>query len=176
MSSELTHDDVRRILELVDSAEHLEEMELVYGGIRLHLRRSGAGPAPMMASMPAPAPVAATAPAAATAAAAATVSPAHTLAPPATPAATSVPPGMVAIRAPMLGTFYRAPAPGEKPFVEVGQRVKADDTVCLIEVMKLFNSLRAGVDGKIAQILVENGGLVEYDQMLILVEPARGRK
>ena len=169
MSSELTHEDVRKILELVDGAEHLEEMELVYAGIRLHVRRAGGGGermAPAMASAPA-----AVAPAVPVATRA--VDPAHTLAPPASPAQSSVPAGMVAVRAPMLGTFYRAPAPGEKPFVEVGQRVKADDTVCLIEVMKLFNSLRAGVDGKVVQVLVENGGLVEYDQALILIEPAR---
>jgi acetyl-CoA carboxylase biotin carboxyl carrier protein len=72
----------------------------------------------------------------------------------------------------MLGVFYRAPAPGEKPFVEVGQRVRADDTVCLIEVMKLFNSIRAGVDGEVVEILVENGGLVEFDQALIFIRPA----
>jgi acetyl-CoA carboxylase biotin carboxyl carrier protein len=72
----------------------------------------------------------------------------------------------------MLGVFYRAPAPGEKPFVEVGQRVRADDTVCLIEVMKLFNSIRAGVDGEVIEILVENGGLVEFDQALIFIRPA----
>jgi acetyl-CoA carboxylase biotin carboxyl carrier protein len=72
----------------------------------------------------------------------------------------------------MLGVFYRAPAPGEKPFVEVGQHVRADDTVCLIEVMKLFNSIRAGVDGEVVEILVENGGLVEFDQALIFIRPA----
>ena len=71
----------------------------------------------------------------------------------------------------MLGVFYRASGPGEKPFVEVGQRVRADDTVCLIEVMKLFNTNRAGVDGKVVDILVENGGLVEFDQALIFVAP-----
>jgi acetyl-CoA carboxylase biotin carboxyl carrier protein len=71
----------------------------------------------------------------------------------------------------MLGTFYRAPAPGEKPFVEVGQRVRADDTVCMIEVMKLFNSIRAGVDGEVVKILAENGGLVEFDQALIFIMP-----
>ena len=74
----------------------------------------------------------------------------------------------------MLGIFYRAPAPGEKPFVEVGQRVKADDTVCLIEVMKLFNSIRAGVDGEIVKIFAENSALVEFDQVLICVKPSKG--
>ena len=71
----------------------------------------------------------------------------------------------------MVGTFYRAPAPGEQPFVEVGQPVEATDTVCLIEVMKLFNSLQAGVDGEVAAILVDNEALVEYDQPLVLIRP-----
>ncbi len=71
----------------------------------------------------------------------------------------------------MLGTFYRAPAPNERPFVEVGQRVKADDTVCMIEVMKLFNSIRAGVAGTIVKISVENAQMVEFNQVLIHVKP-----
>jgi acetyl-CoA carboxylase biotin carboxyl carrier protein len=78
---------------------------------------------------------------------------------------------MVTVDAPMLGTFYRSPAPGEKPFVEEGQHVCADDTVCLIEVMKLFNSIRAGVDGQVAKILPENGSLVEFEQPLMFIAP-----
>jgi acetyl-CoA carboxylase biotin carboxyl carrier protein len=81
------------------------------------------------------------------------------------------PEGVIVIRAPMLGTFYRAPAPGQKPFVEVGQRVRADDTVCLIEVMKLFNSIRAGVDGEIFKIMAENASMVEFNQPLIFIFP-----
>ena len=69
----------------------------------------------------------------------------------------------------MLGTFYRAQTPGAPPFVEVGQRVRADDTVCLIEVMKLFNSVKAGVDGVVTQILAENAKLVEYNEVLIII-------
>ena len=69
----------------------------------------------------------------------------------------------------MLGTFYRAQTPGAPPFVEVGQRVRADDTVCLIEVMKLFNSVKAGVDGVVMQILAENAKLVEYNEVLIII-------
>jgi acetyl-CoA carboxylase biotin carboxyl carrier protein len=72
----------------------------------------------------------------------------------------------------MLGTFYRAPAPGEKPFVEVGEAVKADDTVCLIEVMKLFNSITAGTAGRIAEIRAQNAALVEYNEVLIVIDPA----
>ena len=152
---DLSHSDVQSILRIIDSAEHLDEIELVYGGFRLHVVRNGAGNSR-------PARIAAEAPAA-------TAVPAS-----AAPAAeVAVPDGMVAIRAPMLGTFYRASAPGEKPFIEEGQRVRADDTVCLIEVMKLFNSLRAGADGKVAKILVSNGGFVEYNQPLILIAPDR---
>lgn len=163
---ELTHDDVRKILQIIDEAEHLEELDLTYGALRLHVRRRGeATPAPRAET---------SLPAGAAPAQAATATPAPARAPILRPATTqSVPEGMVAIRAPMLGTFYRAPSPGEKPFVEVGQRVKAEDTVCLIEVMKLFNSIRAGVDGKVAQILVDNAGLVEFNQVLLLIEPAR---
>ena len=69
----------------------------------------------------------------------------------------------------MLGTFYRSPAPGEPPFVEVGQRVQTDDTLCLIEVMKLFSSINAGVEGVVKQIFPTNGDLVEFNQILIVV-------
>ncbi|MBI3372574.1 MAG: acetyl-CoA carboxylase biotin carboxyl carrier protein [Betaproteobacteria bacterium] len=160
---DLTHNDVQNILKIIDEAEHLEEIELAYGDFRLHVRRHGA-PAGGGAMHEAPAP------------AASAVPPATASAPPGVAAAPrahaepAVPEGMVAIRAPMLGTFYRAPSPGEKPFVELGQRVKASDTICLIEVMKLFNSITAGVDGRIAQILAENAALVEYRQILILIE------
>ena len=81
--------------------------------------------------------------------------------------------GEIAIRAPMLGTFYRSPAPGDPPFVELGKRVQADDTVCLIEVMKLFSSINAGVDGVVTRILVENGTMVEFGQMLIVIATSR---
>jgi len=76
----------------------------------------------------------------------------------------------LAIRAPMLGVFYRAPKPDAHPFVEVGQFVHNDDVVCIIEVMKLFNTVRAGVQGRIAKICVENAQLVEYNQILFFVE------
>jgi acetyl-CoA carboxylase biotin carboxyl carrier protein len=72
----------------------------------------------------------------------------------------------------MLGTFYRAEAPGAAPFVDVGARVSADTTVCLIEVMKMMNSISAGVEGTIVEICAENAQLVEYGQPLFRVEPA----
>jgi acetyl-CoA carboxylase biotin carboxyl carrier protein len=78
--------------------------------------------------------------------------------------------GLVAVKAPMLGTFYRTPKPGAPPFVEVGTMVNKDDSVCIIEVMKLFNTVKAGVQGRIAQICAEQGQMVEYQQTLFLVE------
>jgi acetyl-CoA carboxylase biotin carboxyl carrier protein len=78
----------------------------------------------------------------------------------------------LAIVSPMLGTFYRAPAPGAPPFVEVGARVAPDTIVCIIEVMKMMNSVPAGVAGVIAEVHVENAEPVEYGQPLFRVEPA----
>jgi len=158
----LTHQDVRDILSMIDAAEHLNEIELTMGGFRLHVVRNGAGGTLLQRAAPVPMaqPVAAAA------------SPAPAAAPAAPSAASeTVPAGVVAIRAPMLGTFYRAPAPNERPFVEVGQRVKASDTVCMIEVMKLFNSIAAGVDGTIVKICAENAAMVEFNQVLIHVKP-----
>ena len=82
-----------------------------------------------------------------------------------------VPDHWVAVRAPNLGTFYRSPKPGAAPYVTVGQTVAADTEVCLIEVMKLFTSVLAGVEGAVRKVLVEDSELVEYDQPLFLIEP-----
>ena len=79
--------------------------------------------------------------------------------------------GQVAITAPMSGTFYRAPAPNAAPFVEVGKRVLASDTVCMIEVMKLFNTIVAGVDGTIVEIVAENEQPVVTGQPVIWIKP-----
>ncbi len=78
-------------------------------------------------------------------------------------------PGFV-LKAPMVGTFYRAPAPGALPFVDVGSVVTEDETVCIIEVMKLMNSVRAGCRGRVADICVENATMVEYSQPLMIIE------
>lgn len=79
--------------------------------------------------------------------------------------------GLVAIKAPILGTFYRRPSPKEPPFVEVGGFVKEDDTVCLIEVMKVFSTVKAGISGRIQKVCAESGELVEFEQVLFLVKP-----
>lgn len=75
------------------------------------------------------------------------------------------------ILSPVVGTFYRAPAPDEPPFVEVGDRVTSGQTVCIIEAMKVMNEIEAEVSGQIVEILIENGQPVEYNQPLMLVNP-----
>lgn len=83
------------------------------------------------------------------------------------------PDGHVVVTAPSLGTFYRAPKPGAPCFVEVGQAVMASTELCLIEVMKLFTTLRAGVPGRVTRILVEDGAMIELGQPLFVID-ARG--
>ena len=80
--------------------------------------------------------------------------------------------GLVEMRAPMVGTFYRAPSPAEPPFVKVGDEVNVGDPLCLIEVMKLFTTIEAQHAGRIAEIGAENAALVEYDQLLFVIEPS----
>jgi acetyl-CoA carboxylase biotin carboxyl carrier protein len=77
----------------------------------------------------------------------------------------------VPVRAPCIGTFYRSPKPGSPPFVTVGQRVTADTEVCIVEVMKLFTTVRAGVAGTVRDVLIADSELVEFDQPLLLIEP-----
>jgi acetyl-CoA carboxylase biotin carboxyl carrier protein len=90
-----------------------------------------------------------------------------------TPAPPQEPPkkNTVYIRSPMVGTFYRAPAPDKPPYVQVGDIIQKGQVVCIIEAMKLFNEIQSEVSGKIVRILVENAQPVEYDQPLFEVEP-----
>ena len=167
----LQHADVRRILELLDTAEHLDSLDLRIGDVVLQARKPGAAPSSAL-------PVEALAPTTATATAAAAPAPAVT--PPPAPAApvtvtspalAEVPDRMIAIRAPMPGTFYRTPAPTQPPFVEEGQQIEASATLCLIEVMKMFNSVPAPAAGRVHSILVEHGQAVEHEQILMIVDP-----
>ena len=75
------------------------------------------------------------------------------------------------IRSPIVGTFYRAPAPGEAPFVEVGDEVKKGQVLCIVEAMKVMNEIESDVDGRVVDILVKNGEPVEYGQVLFLIDP-----
>jgi acetyl-CoA carboxylase biotin carboxyl carrier protein len=104
----------------------------------------------------------------------------HTVAPPAAgapaapaaaPAAVPEPPPGHQITAPMVGTFYAAPSPGAKPFVEIGSTVEAGDTLCVIEAMKMMNQIESDVKGRVVSILCENGSPVEFGQLLFIIEP-----
>lgn len=156
--SELTQNDVQKLLEIIDKMDG-RDVHLEIGELKLHVSRSGNAPlattaAPPQAK-PAPPPGPAPAPAA----------------PPETSAEFEVPPGHVAVRAPTKGVFYRAASPDAKPFVEVGDHVGPEDTVCVLEVMKLFSSLRAEIAGTVTAIPLANETLVEQDQPLIVIRP-----
>ena len=115
-----------------------------------------------------PQPVVAAAPVAAPAPAPAAPAPA----PAAAPAAEEQSSNLVEIKSPMIGTFYRRPSPDKDVFVEVGDQIKAGDTVCVIEAMKLFNEIESEVQGKIVKVLVDDNSPIEYDQPLFLVDPS----
>jgi acetyl-CoA carboxylase biotin carboxyl carrier protein len=86
--------------------------------------------------------------------------------------AQQLPPNAIIVRAPYLGTFYRSPKPGAAPYVEAGDAVTAETELCLVEVMKLFTAVRAGVAGKVFSILATDGQLVQGDQALFVMVPA----
>ena len=149
----LDEDDIREILRLIDESD-VEELRIEIEELSLHVVRGAPGPVDASPAVAAPAPRAAdeghvdTAPEAAT-------------------------DELLTIFAPMLGTFYRAEAPGAPPFVEVGTRVDAHTVVCLIEVMKMMNAVPAGVAGTVVAVCAENAQLVEYDAPLFRVQPDR---
>ena len=88
------------------------------------------------------------------------------------PKVAAIPDGMVPITAPLLGTFYVAPEPGAPPFTQVGATITEDTTVGLIEVMKVFNSVRSGVKGVVSEVVAQNGQFVEHGETLFLVKPS----
>jgi acetyl-CoA carboxylase biotin carboxyl carrier protein len=159
----LSDDDIREILRIIDESD-LTELEIQTEGFSLHVRKGPPSAAATAPAPPAPAPPAPRPP------------PGSQSLPVGEPASTQQAPaptdGLSTITAPMLGTFYRAEAPGKPPFVEVGQQVDPDTIVCIIEVMKMMNSVTAGVSGKIIQISAANAELVEYGQPLFEVGPA----
>lgn len=79
--------------------------------------------------------------------------------------------GLVEVKSPIVGTFYRSPSPDKPPFVKVGDTINAGDVVCIVEAMKLFNEIESEVSGKIVKVLIEDATPVEYDQGLFLVDP-----
>ena len=154
----MSHDDVERIIRLLD-ASHFDELHLELEGLKLDLRRRGAPAAARRMQAEAPG---------STGVAAPTTAEAMPAPPPAAAPATS---GLVEVKAPMLGTFYRSPKPGAEPFVAVGSRVEPGTVIGLVEVMKLMNSVAAGVGGEVVEFVAPDGQLVEYDQVLLRVRP-----
>ncbi len=144
----LSDDDVREILRIV-AASDLDELSLETEGFSLYVRRGGAGGAPAQAAAPRESP--------------------GEPPPSFSPAEVD---GLVTVSAPMLGTFYRAEGPGREPFVEVGSPVGPDTTVCIIEVMKMMNSVAAGVSGTVVEVCQDNAQLVEHGAPLFRVRPA----
>lgn len=165
----LTYAEIAEIIKLID-ASSCEEITLDVDGIRLSMRRGGgpaagggdgadgAGEADEVGAAPGtePGPPAAT--------------PAADGDPPATGAPAPAD-GLSEIRSPMVGTFYRAPSPTAPPFVEVGDEVREDDPLCLIEVMKLYTTISATGPGRVAEIRAENGAMVGTDEILFLIAP-----
>lgn len=90
---------------------------------------------------------------------------------PAQPAKEEAKKNLLEIKAPMVGTFYRAPSPEAPPFVEVGQTIDAGQVVCIIEAMKLMNEIKSEVRGKVVEVVAENGHPIEFGQPLFLIEP-----
>lgn len=146
--------DIRKIKKLIELIEEsdVEEIEINEGeeSVRISRRSGNTAAAPVYAAAPAPA----TAPA-----------PESPLAEATTPTA----PAGHSVNSPMVGTFYRSPAPGAAAFAEVGQTVSIGDTVCIVEAMKMMNQIEADKSGVIKAILVEDGEPVEFDQPLVVI-------
>ncbi len=157
--------EIRKIIELMKSNE-LTKFELEQEGFRISLKRGNgddvkmvmpaAGPMPMPVSVPAPVAASASAPA-------------PTAAPAAAPADEDA--GLIEIKSPIVGTFYRSGAPDQDPYVSVGKEVDKDSVVCIIEAMKVMNEIKADVRGVITKILVENATPVMFGQPLFKVKP-----
>ncbi|MBQ7626088.1 MAG: acetyl-CoA carboxylase biotin carboxyl carrier protein [Rhodocyclaceae bacterium] len=150
--------DLRKLKKLIDLVQEsgVAELEVTEGEEKVRIVKHSAVAATHVVAAP---PVVAAAPVASAAAAAAS-------APDAGEA--QLPPGQV-VKAPMVGTFYRASSPGAKPFVDLGQHVEAGDSLCIIEAMKLMNAIESECSGEIKAILVENGQPVEYGQPLFVI-------
>ena len=148
--------DIRKIKKLIEMLEesNLGEIEIKEGEESIRISRAGSA-APAAQWMQAPAPAPAAAPVA--------------VAPLAAPAAPSLPAGHM-VTSPMVGTFYRSPSPSAASFVEVGSQVKVGDTLCIIEAMKILNTIESDKAGTVKAILKENGQPVEFGEPLFVIE------
>ena len=154
--------DVKELISLLESSE-LSELEIEEEGRRIRLTKKQEAYLPAQ-TIPVPAAPAPTAPVAA-------ASPAAPAAAESASETTLADEGLVSVDSPMVGTFYLSPAPGEPPYVQVGDAVSADQTVCIVEAMKIMNEVAAKVAGKVERILVENGEPVEFGQPLFAIRP-----
>jgi acetyl-CoA carboxylase biotin carboxyl carrier protein len=159
----LSDDDVRDILRLLDSLPYAE-VRLETDGFRLWLRRTGDGEWTQATQV-------LTAPDETESAARSRLDEDDPAPPPADDIRAAAREGLLEVRAPLLGTFYRAPRPGAEPFVEVGGTVGEDTVVGIMETMKLMNSVPAGVRGTVVEICVANAEFAERDTVLMLVAP-----
>jgi acetyl-CoA carboxylase biotin carboxyl carrier protein len=151
----LTAKDVTEIMRLIEEST-FDSLSLEIDGVKLNLQRSSARLSPQSTDPPTTAPGAETMPSRPT--------PRPKVKPPSEP-------GLIDVPSPLLGIFYRAPRPGEPPFVEVGSKLEEDTIIGIIEVMKLMNSVRAVVKGEVIEILAVNGAPIEYGEILIRVRP-----
>jgi acetyl-CoA carboxylase biotin carboxyl carrier protein len=157
----LTDEDIREILRIIDESD-LDELSIETDGFSLRVRKGGALEEEARSESDRAAVLSGR------------VSSSTALRASSSTAAPTEPPsddGLVTIPSPMLGTFYRAESPGAEAFVEVGSKLEPETTVCIIEVMKMMNSVPAGVSGVISEIVPENGQLVEYGEPLFRVTP-----
>lgn len=172
---QLEFSELRDLLTTLDQTE-IEELTLKAADFELTIRRRSPLAAGEFAPVVAVGPVSAPSPEPLPPPIAAPPSPAP-VAPPQDAPVESVPPPsstsgrLLEITSPMVGTFYRAPAPDEPPYVEVGDRVRVGQTVCIVEAMKLMNELESEVSGTIVEILIENADPVEFGQVLMRVKP-----
>jgi acetyl-CoA carboxylase biotin carboxyl carrier protein len=153
--------DIRKVKKLIELLEEsgIAEIEISEGEESVRISRYSQPPAQ------APGPVVTH-----TVATPATAAGSPAAAPAAAPAPPPAPPPGHQITAPMVGTFYAAPSPGAKPFVEIGSTVEAGDTLCVIEAMKMMNQIEADVSGRVVSILCDNGSPVEFGQLLFIIE------
>lgn len=155
----LTQQDVMQILELVRSAPDVAHLRLRYGDFEIELSRTVQGVQPSEAA----------APAAPRATAQESIPAPQAQVKAERPAHAQVASGDWEVRSPMVGTCYMCPEPGAKPFVSTGDRVEADTAVCIVEVMKLMNTVSAGRAGMVKSIHFEDGQAVEYGQLLVVI-------
>ena len=142
---------IEEMLQLMES-RGLVELEMEHQGLRIRLKKASSSPAPQIVEYVAGIP--------------------QPIAPPGQkPSPNADESHRIVIKSPMVGTFYRAPAPDAPPFVEVGQDLEVGQVVCILEAMKLMNEIKSEVAGRVTEILVESGSPIEFGQPLFVIEP-----